>query len=193
MESFNLKFLVIHFFNNNSLYYYAFTIASLTLIWIIFSFFYLKLVMRGFINYIDHTINTDFKNPEEWLKKGVSNLWVATSEKEIVGSIGIIPFEKEKDIHEIKTGGKNVAELRRMYVSPSHLRKGIGSKLIKELERWCLENEYDEIVLTTTYFQVDAINFYKMNGYKVCTFQRSGFFEPNFVSLNKLMCEKKLS
>jgi len=85
-----------------------------------------------------------------------------------------------------------VAELKRMYVSPSHMRKEIASKLIKEVEGWCRENGYDEIVLTTTCYQVDAINFYKRNGFKVLNLHKFGFFLSNIVSFNKIMCEKKL-
>lgn len=190
----NLKIFLIHLFNNNTIYYYLFWALFLATIWIIFSFCYLKFFSYPCLNsYIDTAMNIDFKNPEEWLKEGISHLWVAchNTNEEIIGSIGVIPYEKEKDLLEIQTNGNKTAELKRMYVSRNHLRKGIASKLYRELEYWCIKNGYDEIVLSTSSYQVDAISFYEKNGFRVTNRVKSDFKYPNFVILNKSLKDKK--
>ena len=183
---FILKIFAIDLFNYNNLYYYLTAIFTILFAWIIFTYFYLKLLMREFNYYTDHSISTDFKEPEKWVNEPNSNLWVATIKEEVVGSIGIIQYVPDIiKFPTIKTNGNKVAELKRMYVSPKFFRRGIASELYKILEQWCIQNGFDEIILSTSYYQVDAVEFYKNMGFELSELIISDFNKPNFPILAK--------
>lgn len=60
-----------------------------------------------------------------------------------------------------------VIELKRMYTKPNFRGQKIGSKVLFELEKWAHELNYSKCILETGKRQVEAIEFYKMNGYSV--------------------------
>jgi len=188
----NLKIFVFDLFNYNNFYFYLTAILMILFACIIFTYFYLQLIIRGFNYYTDHAISTDFKEPEKWVNEPYSNLWIATINEEVVGSVGIIPYVPDIiKLPTIKTKGKKVAELKRMYVSPKYLRRGIASKLYNILEQWCIQNGYDEIILSTSYYQVDAVEFYKKMGFELSQLIISDFKMPNFPILSKDITNNK--
>ena len=64
-----------------------------------------------------------------------------------------------------RTIGEGIAELKRMYVRPSHRRKGIGAALVKESIRRVRELNYEEIRLDSAGFMVDAHRVYQSMGF----------------------------
>ncbi|MBO9658595.1 MAG: GNAT family N-acetyltransferase [Chitinophagaceae bacterium] len=58
-------------------------------------------------------------------------------------------------------------EMKRMYVTPDHRRKGISSAILNELELWAKESGFQRAVLETGNLQEEAIAMYKKLGYKV--------------------------
>lgn len=56
-------------------------------------------------------------------------------------------------------------ELKRMYVNERHRGKGIGTMLIHELEKWCIELNHTRCILETGPWQKEAIALYKKSGY----------------------------
>lgn len=88
------------------------------------------------------------------------NFWVATvpdksdsSQRVVAGMVAL----------EFKGEGKG--ELRRMAVSGSHQRLGIGRRLITHLESWAKSQGFTSIFLATGAVVVKAQAFYKANGY----------------------------
>ena len=65
----------------------------------------------------------------------------------------------------IKEYNATTMEVKRMYVAPSKRGKGIASKILKELEKWALEQNYSSCILETGLRQPEAIALYKKNGY----------------------------
>ncbi|MCK0191834.1 GNAT family N-acetyltransferase [Arenibacter sp. F20364] len=65
----------------------------------------------------------------------------------------------------IKTYNATTMEVKRMYVAPNERGKGIASKILKELEKWALEQNYSSCILETGLRQPEAIALYKKNGY----------------------------
>jgi putative acetyltransferase len=57
------------------------------------------------------------------------------------------------------------AELKRMYVHPSHRSKGLASKILAELESIAKSNGYKYTVLETGKNQPEAVAFYIKHGY----------------------------
>jgi putative acetyltransferase len=94
--------------------------------------------------------------------------------------------------HPVGCGGLrelpgNEAEVKRMFVAPSHRGTGVSSAILLELERFGHERGWSRLVLETGDRQPDAVRFY----------EREGFTRiPNFAyyadSANSLCFEKPL-
>jgi GNAT superfamily N-acetyltransferase len=54
-----------------------------------------------------------------------------------------------------------------MFTLPEHRGKGIGFKILGELEKWAKEEGYTRAVLETGYLQKDAIHLYQKAGYEI--------------------------
>lgn len=60
---------------------------------------------------------------------------------------------------------KSQAEIDNMYILDSYRNHGIGTMLINEFKRYCLENNIEELKVTTYQSNENALNFYKTNGF----------------------------
>jgi GNAT superfamily N-acetyltransferase len=67
----------------------------------------------------------------------------------------------------IKRYNKDVVEIKRMYVKPNGRGLGIATKVLKALEVCAKELGYKKCILETGIRQVEAVNFYKKNEYKL--------------------------
>lgn len=87
--------------------------------------------------------------------------WVATFEGQVVGTIGLIPIEKE------------FAILKSMMVRKAFRGKfkGVSSSLMKTAIAWCTENDLQAIYLGTMHQFISAQQFYKKNGFTEITQQ----------------------
>ena len=65
-----------------------------------------------------------------------------------------------------RTIGDRTAELKRMYVRPSHRRKGIGGALLEEALQRVKQLNYAEIRLDSAAFMADAHRVYKSHGFR---------------------------
>ena len=68
-----------------------------------------------------------------------------------------------------KIHNENFVEIKRMYVSVNGRRRGIGSKVLAELERWAKELNYKKCILETGKQQPEAIALYKKSNYSITT------------------------
>ena len=66
----------------------------------------------------------------------------------------------------IKEFGKDVMEVKRMFVSPGKRNMGFATMILTELENWAGELSCTKCILETGKRQPDAIGLYKKNGYK---------------------------
>ena len=66
----------------------------------------------------------------------------------------------------IKEFGKDVMEIKRMFVSQGKRNKGFATMILMELEKWVSELSCTKCILETGKRQPDAIGLYKKNGYK---------------------------
>jgi len=57
-------------------------------------------------------------------------------------------------------------EIKRMYTDPAHRGEGIASFILKELETWAVELQYELCVLETGIRQAEAIRLYHKLGYE---------------------------
>lgn len=60
---------------------------------------------------------------------------------------------------------KSLAEVDNMFVLEDYRKYGIGTKLINKFKEYCLQNEIEELKVTASAKNINAINFYKKNGF----------------------------
>lgn len=58
-----------------------------------------------------------------------------------------------------------IAEIKRMFTSPSERGKSLASTVLLELEQWAKELGYTKLILETGLKQQDAITLYSRRGY----------------------------
>lgn len=58
-------------------------------------------------------------------------------------------------------------EIKRMYVHPDFRQQGLASKILNELENWSNEIGFSRCILETGKRQVEAVNFYHRQNYKL--------------------------
>jgi len=58
-------------------------------------------------------------------------------------------------------------EVKRMFVTELYRGKGIGSRILVELEKWARESGYKNVILETGTLLKEAIALYKKSGYQV--------------------------
>lgn len=106
--------------------------------------------------YVDDSLKDDLADiPRHYLSNPRSNFWVADSGVAVLGIVGIQPREQEED-----------AELRRMSVSSSARRQGIGLRLLETTEDFCREKGYLRICLSTVQILQPALAMYQRFGYE---------------------------
>ena len=67
----------------------------------------------------------------------------------------------------IKAYSSDTMEVKRMYVPPEQRGKGIASGVLKELENWTGELNFEKCILETGIKQPEAIALYRKNNYRI--------------------------
>jgi len=99
---------------------------------------------------------------------------IACINNKIVG-VGRVHFSSEKE-----------TQIRYMAVKARYQRKGIGSLILKELERIAIEKGADHIVLNA---RENVTDFYKLRGYEILEKAHSLFGSiPHWKMRKKLRC-----
>lgn len=101
----------------------------------------------------------------------------------------VIAYENGKPIGcgAFKEYEHGISEIKRMFVKPNTRSKGVGSKILRELEDWSRELLYDKCILETGIKQTEAIYLYKKNKY--CLISNYGQYKD---AGNSLCFEKQL-
>ena len=66
----------------------------------------------------------------------------------------------------MKPFGENALEIKRMYTLPEERGKGLGEKILIELQNWAQQLQYQELVLETGHSFIPAIALYEKHGFK---------------------------
>lgn len=67
----------------------------------------------------------------------------------------------------IKEYAKKVMEVKRMFTIPGSRGKGLAGMVLKELEDWAAELNFEKCILETGKKQPEAIRLYQKNGYQL--------------------------
>lgn len=115
-------------------------------------------------NNFDSSLNMNWtysEKGEKYFKKLIQDgtIWIAENNNKIIGYLaGSIAG---KPSYSTKT----LAELDNFYIDEKYRRKGIGKKLVLELKKYCINNEIDEIKVSSKASNNNAKEFYKNNGF----------------------------
>ncbi len=60
---------------------------------------------------------------------------------------------------------KTLAEIDNMFVLESYRKDGIGTKLINAFKEYCIQNKIEELKVTASAKNENALSFYKKNGF----------------------------
>ncbi|NUU79540.1 GNAT family N-acetyltransferase [Paenibacillus xylanilyticus] len=105
---------------------------------------------------------------ENYLDSADAVFLVAVMEDErIVGSIGILPYDGRIEAITGRYPAQSAAEIVKCYVDSEYRRYGIGSLLVRELEKMVAKLHYTTLYLHTHRFLPGAVDFWKGQGYVV--------------------------
>jgi len=99
---------------------------------------------------------------EEYFKDLIENqiIYLALAEKEIVGYLaGSIHVESSYNT-------TSIAELDNMFILEEYRKYGLGTKLFNEFKLYCIENKIEELKVTASAKNINAIKFYQKNGFE---------------------------
>jgi L-amino acid N-acyltransferase YncA len=138
------------------------------------------------------TLETELKDDDymkEWVEKHTDRYKVIVAEQEglIMGWASLNPYNN-------RCAYSGVADLS-VYVSRDSRGKGVGEKLLAELECLAIENDFHKIVLFTFPFNQAGQRLYRKMGYReVGIFKDHGKLDDKFVdvmAMERLLVEKK--
>jgi putative acetyltransferase len=81
----------------------------------------------------------------------------------------VVVYENKKAVGcgAIKEYEPKIMEIKRMFVPLEKRGKGVASLVLKELEKWAKELNYQKCILETGVKQPEAISLYKKNNYTI--------------------------
>ncbi|WP_336764536.1 GNAT family N-acetyltransferase [Paenibacillus sp. USHLN196] len=127
-------------------------------------------VRREVFPMMDHTrLPVDFEQfREHYLGSDDAIFLVAMlGDVNIVGSIGILPYDGRIEAVQGRYAAQSAAEIVKCYVDPAYRRFGIGSMLVNELENVVKDMHYSTLYLHTHRFLPGAVDFWKRQGYTI--------------------------
>ena len=66
-----------------------------------------------------------------------------------------------------KAFDNSTVEIKRMFVEPGLRSRGIGRRILEELEKWAAELGYTHSILETGKKQLEALRLYEKSGYSI--------------------------
>ena len=134
---------------------------------------------QGVRRYVNHALKDDLADiPAHYQTHPGGNFWVVEYLDLLVGHVGVQPADKG-----------NEAELRRMSVSSSVRRQGIGRRLLETTEDFCRSRGYRRIILSTVDFLQPALEMYHNNGYMLVNVEAYGVASNGQVNVHHLAKE----
>lgn len=109
---------------------------------------------------------------EETIKNDIQNGvgYVYLSQKDIVAYVAIV-FDEDPNYRNIRgnwlTHGKYV-NLHRIATSKKHKRKGVATKLLKDIEAFCINHQIPSIKIDTNFDNLAMLRVLEKSGYIYC-------------------------
>ena len=98
----------------------------------------------------------DVLKVEEFYQQKGGEFWVVERQSKLVATAAYYPIKR----------GNNAVEIRKMYLLPEVRGQGLGTFLLKELEKRIAEKGFDEVWVETATVLKEAVILYEKNGYQ---------------------------
>ena len=98
-----------------------------------------------------------------------SNIYLAidTNKQQVIASCAIRNYDRDYKVKNRTYSKDDTASIHRMFVHPDYRHQKIGSKLIKCLEEFCIEKQYNQLYLHTYESSYGALSFWLYNNFKI--------------------------
>ncbi len=93
---------------------------------------------------------------EEFYQNQGGEFWVVERQSKLVATAAYYPIKR----------GNNAVEIRKMYLLPEVRGQGLGTFLLKELEKRIAEGGFNQIWIETATVLKEAVILYEKNGYQ---------------------------
>jgi GNAT superfamily N-acetyltransferase len=122
------------------------------------------------IEYDESKRNASFNDFEKECQSFLENaincgqwfIWVAEENEKVVSHIYIELIQKVPRPGRITYP---FAYMTNVYTVPEYRNMGVGSKILKTIDKWIKENNYEFVIVWPS---DESINYYKKNGYVHC-------------------------
>ncbi|MCM3171631.1 GNAT family N-acetyltransferase [Paenibacillus sp. MER 99-2] len=131
-------------------------------------------VRREVFTMLDHTrlpLDLEQFSAHYMESKDAIFLVATVGEGQIVGSIGILPYDDRIEAIQGRYPQESAAEIVKCYVDPAYRRYGIGSMMLQALENRVIDMRYTTLYLHTHHFLPGAVDFWKRQGFTIITEQ----------------------
>lgn len=109
----------------------------------------------SFETYIISSLAEEIDRIPDYYAERNGSFWIAESASKVAGMFGL------------EKSGPCAMELRRMYVAPDQRRQGIAGQMLEFAEDHCRGIGVDQLDLSTSEIQSDALSFYRSAGYEL--------------------------
>jgi len=97
-----------------------------------------------------------------------NQMWAAfASDGRVIGTIATCEYNDRIQVLKKRYSHHITAEIGRCYIEKTLRRQGIGSRLLKEVEAFCCEKEYETIYLHTHRFLPGGFHFWEKQGFRI--------------------------
>ncbi|WP_439151964.1 GNAT family N-acetyltransferase [Winogradskyella sp.] len=105
----------------------------------------------------------------------------------------IVAYLKDKPVGcgAFKKHDDNAVEIKRMYTIADARGLGVATEILKELENWTKELGFASCILETGIRQIESVQFYKKNSYKVIANYGQYIGVENSVCFKKIVENEK--
>ena len=107
---------------------------------------------------------------ERFDEKGA--IWTALKNGKAVGTVSVVPHDER-------------LYMRSMAVLPAAQGLGIGRELLKTVENFAVENDFEKLFLYTVPFLTGAIRLYEQSGFARGDLETEGFFGTPWFEMTK--------
>ena len=130
--------------------------------------FLFRLIKESFdMDYVPE-FHYDVKDLEKYyIEPERNNFYIAIDGDKIVGSAGIRNYDKNYPFEDKTYNPQSTASLYRVYVDSEYRHNKIASNMVKKLEDFCKEKDYNEIYLHTQKDSYGALSFWLSQNYEI--------------------------
>lgn len=130
--------------------------------------FLFKMIKESFgLDYVPEFHYDVKKLYKYYIKPCKNNFYLTLANNKLIGSAGIRGYDKNYHIKQRNYNLEDTASLYRIYVDVDYRHNKIATNMIKKIETFCKESDYNEIYLHTQEDSYGALPFWLSQNYTI--------------------------